>query len=76
MVEPEKVANAVVRAIEKDKAEIVVMRGPGRLMKALMDLFPGFGPAMNRLAGAEKVMSSVADYRDAQRRAAIASSVE
>ena len=76
MVEPEKVANAVVRAIEKDKAEIVVMRGPGRLMKALMDLFPGFGPAMNRLAGAEKVMSSVADYREAQRRAAIASSVE
>jgi len=75
-VEPEKVANAVVRAIEKDKAEIVVMRGPGRLMKALMDLFPGFGPAMNRLAGAEKVMSSVADYREAQRRAAIASSVE
>jgi short-subunit dehydrogenase len=66
MVTPEKVARAVVRAIDKDKAEIVLMPGPGRLMKALMDLFPSLGPAMNRLAGAEKLMSSIADYREAQ----------
>ncbi len=65
MVKPERVANAVVRAIEKDKAEIVVMPGPGRLLKALMDLFPGLGPAMNRMSGAEKLMGSVADYREA-----------
>ena len=70
MVKPEKVARAVVRAIEKDKAELVVMPGPGRLMKALLDFFPGLGPAMNRLAGAEKLMSSVADYREAQHNAA------
>jgi short-subunit dehydrogenase len=70
MVKPEKVARAVVRAIERDKAEIVVMPGPGRLMKALMDLFPGFGPAMNRISGAEKLMSSVADYREARRHSA------
>src|SRR5438067_2999652 len=70
MVKPEKVARAVVRAIEKDKAELVVMPGPGRLLKALMDLFPGFGPAMNRLAGADKLMSAVADYREAQHEAA------
>jgi short-subunit dehydrogenase len=68
MVKPEKVGRAVVRAIEKDKAEIVVMPGPGRLLKALMDLFPGLGPAMNRLTGAEKLMNSVADYREAQYR--------
>ena len=49
MVRPETVATAVVRAIAKDKAELVVMPGPGRLMKALMDFFPAFGPAMNRL---------------------------
>ena len=73
MVRPEKVARAVVRAIEKDKAELVVMPGPGRLLKALLDLFPGFGPALNRLAGAEKLMSSVADYREAQHRAASSS---
>src|SRR5437868_6799887 len=38
------VAVAVVKAIAHDKAEIVVMPGPGRLMKALLDLFPGLGP--------------------------------
>jgi short-subunit dehydrogenase len=70
MVKPEKVAKAVVRAIEKDKAELVVMPGPGRLIKALMDLFPGLGPSMNRIVGAEKLMGSVADLREAQHRTA------
>lgn len=65
MATPEKVAKAVVRAIEKDKAELVVMPGPGRLMKALMDYFPGFGPAMTRLSGGERVMAEIADYREA-----------
>jgi short-subunit dehydrogenase len=76
MVSPERAARAVVRAIEKDKPELVVMPGPGRLLKALMDLFPGFGPAMNRLAGADKVMSAVADYRETQHRAASAVTFE
>jgi len=66
MVTPEKVAKAVIRAIDKDKAEIVVMPGPGRLLKALMDLLPGFGPAMNRVSGVEKLIASVADHREAQ----------
>jgi short-subunit dehydrogenase len=66
-VPPEKVAKSVVRAIEKDKVEIVVMRGPGRVMKALMDLFPGLGPAMNRASGAEKLLAQVADRREAAR---------
>jgi short-subunit dehydrogenase len=70
MVGPDRVAKAVVRAIEKDKAEIVVMRGPGRFMKALMDLFPGFGPAMNRISGAERLMATVADHREAAHEAA------
>jgi short-subunit dehydrogenase len=65
MVKPEKVAGAVVRAIDKDRAEIVVMPGPGRLLKALMDLSPGLGRAMNRISGAEKLMGLVADYREA-----------
>jgi short-subunit dehydrogenase len=64
MVKPEYVAKAVVRAITKDKAEIVVMPGPGRFLKSLMDLFPGFGAAMNRASGAEKTMSVVADFRE------------
>lgn len=69
MVTPEKVAKAVVRAIEKDRAEIVVMPGPGRLLKALMDLFPGFGPAMTRMSGGERFMGVVADHREEQHEA-------
>ena len=72
MVKPKKVADAVVRAIEKDKAEIVVMPGPGRLMKALMDLFPGLGPAVTRISGGGKVMEQVADLREAAHAASIA----
>jgi hypothetical protein len=32
-----------------------------------MDYFPGLGPALNRLSGADKLMTSVADYREATR---------
>ena len=60
-----KISPSVLRAIDKDKAEIVVMPGPGRLLKALMDLFPGFGPAMNRLSGGEKLIALIADQREA-----------
>lgn len=66
MVSPQKVANAVVRAIEKDKPEKVVMPGPGRVMKSVMDFFPGFGPAMTRMSGAERTISQVADHREAE----------
>jgi short-subunit dehydrogenase len=66
-VPPEKVAAAVLRAIRKPTAEIVVSVGPGRFLKALMDYFPGLGPVINRLSGATKLMASVADYREAQR---------
>jgi short-subunit dehydrogenase len=55
----EHVANAVVRAIGKDLPEIVVMPGPGRLVKALMDLFPNLGPAMNRMAGTNATLRKV-----------------
>jgi hypothetical protein len=32
-----------------------------------MDYFPGLGPGLNRLSGADKLMTSVADYREATR---------
>src|SRR5438105_7491861 len=57
------VGKAVVTAIRKDRAEIVVMPGPGRLMKALMDLFPSVGPTMNERAGATELMRKVIDHR-------------
>jgi short-subunit dehydrogenase len=66
-IPPEKVAAATLRAIGKPRAEIVVSVGPGRLLKALMDYFPGLGPAINRVSGAEKLMASVADHREAAR---------
>ena len=58
-----QVGRAVVTAIERDKAEIVVMPGPGRLIKALMDLWPGLGPAMNRAVGADKTMRAIVEFR-------------
>ena len=66
-VRPEKVAAATLRAIDRPRAEIVVSVGPGRILKALMDYFPGLGPALNRLSGASKLMASVAEYRESQR---------
>ena len=57
----------MLRAIAKPKAEMVVSVGPGRILKALMDYFPGLGPAINRLSGATKLMAAVADYRESQR---------
>ena len=57
------VAAAVMTVIRKDRAEIVVLPGPGRLLKALMDLFPGFGAAMNRMAGADVTMRRVIEAR-------------
>jgi hypothetical protein len=56
-----------VRAIKRDKAEIVIFPGPGRLMKALWDFFPGLGPAMNRMAGVNGVMERIAIAREQQR---------
>jgi short-subunit dehydrogenase len=66
-VRPEKVAKAVQRAIRKPRPEMVVAVGPGRILKALFDYFPGLGPAVNRVSGAASLMASVADYREAQR---------
>jgi NAD(P)-dependent dehydrogenase (short-subunit alcohol dehydrogenase family) len=41
--------------------------GPGRLIKALWDFFPGMGPSMNRMAGVEGVMERIAVVREQQR---------
>jgi short-subunit dehydrogenase len=57
------VGKAVLTAIRRDRAEIVVMPGPGRLIKALMDLFPSMGPAMNQAAGANATMRRVIEHR-------------
>jgi short-subunit dehydrogenase len=62
---PEAVAQAVLKSIRRDKAEIVIMPGPGRLMRALMDFFPGMGSLMGQMGA--PVMKQVVDFRERQR---------
>jgi short-subunit dehydrogenase len=66
MVPAQAVARAVIKAVRKDKAELVVMPGPGRLMRAIMDYFPGLGPAMNRAAGATASMQKIIELRESK----------
>src|SRR5438105_5997735 len=58
------VAEAVLTAIRKGRPEVVVMPGPGRLMKALLDLFPRPGPSMNGMAGADATMRPAIELRE------------
>lgn len=70
-VSAESVARSVVDAIKRDRAELVLMPGPGRLMKAAMDFFPGLGPAINRISGSTATMQRVIQFREEQRHAVI-----
>ena len=65
MSPPEAVAQAVLKSIRRNKAEIVIMPGPGRLMRALMDFFPGMGSLMGQMGA--PVMKQVVDFREWQR---------
>jgi short-subunit dehydrogenase len=67
MPHAKKVGGAAVRAIKRNKAEIVIFPGPGRLMKALWDYLPGMGPSMNRMAGVDELMEKIAIAREEQR---------
>jgi short-subunit dehydrogenase len=57
------VAKAVVKAIATDRAETVVMPGPGRLILALLELFPSLGATLMRLSGANAAMARVIAHR-------------
>ena len=65
------VARGVVKAVTKDKAELVIQPGPGRLIRALMDYFPALGPALNRAAGATTTMQRIIEQREAKSDAAV-----
>ena len=60
---PQDVAQAVVRAIKRDRAIVVVMPGPGGLMKILMDALPSLGPRMNEMAGVSDMVQRLATLR-------------
>jgi short-subunit dehydrogenase len=70
MASAQSVARAVVKAVNKDRAELVIMPGPGRLIRAIMDYFPALGPALNRAAGATTTMQKIIEQRGAKTDAA------
>ena len=70
MAPAEAVARAVIKAVTKDRAELVIMPGPGRLLRAVMDYFPALGPALNRAAGATTSMQKIIEQREAKAAAA------
>jgi short-subunit dehydrogenase len=63
-VSPAEIGKATVRAIAKDKPEVVLLPGPGKAIRAIMDRFPGLGPRMNRVSGAQATMRTVTEYRE------------
>jgi NAD(P)-dependent dehydrogenase (short-subunit alcohol dehydrogenase family) len=63
-VSADAVGRAVVRSIRRDLAEVVVMPGPGRLIKSVMDLVPALGPWMNRSSGATATLRRVMEHRE------------
>ena len=72
LASPAKIGKQTVRAIRRDKRELAVLPGPGKLLRAVMDRFPGLGPAMNRATGTSKTMRTVAEYRERKARLAAA----
>ncbi len=70
MAHAESVARAVAKAVKKDRAELVIMPGPGRLLRVIMDYFLALGPALNRAAGATTTMQKIIDQREAKADAA------
>jgi short-subunit dehydrogenase len=66
MAPAESVARAVAKAVNKDRAELVIMPGPGRLLRAVLDYFPALGPALNRAAGATSTMQKIIELREAE----------
>jgi short-subunit dehydrogenase len=68
LVSPVKIGELTIKAIRSDKAELAVLPGPGKLLRGVMDRFPGLGPAMNRATGTNKTMAAVAEYREREAR--------
>jgi short-subunit dehydrogenase len=66
MAPAQAVARAVVTAVAKDRAELVIQPGPGRLLRALLDYFPALGPLLNRAAGTTTTMNKIMKQREAR----------
>lgn len=63
-ITPAKVASDVVKAIKKDRPEMLVYRGPGRLVSGFAELAPGLFERIYPVFGTNKVFGELADARD------------
>ncbi len=66
VVSPEKVAKDVVKAIKRDRPEMIVYRGPGRVVAVLSELAPGLFERVYPVFQTNKVFGQLADARDKQ----------
>ena len=66
VVSPEKVAKDVVKAIRRDRPEMIVYRGPGRVVAGLSELAPGLFERVYPVFQTNKVFGQLADARDKQ----------
>ena len=57
---PQKVAAAMIRAIKKDKPEVIVNPGPMRLLSGISELFPGMFERVFPIFGSNKLFEKVA----------------
>jgi short-subunit dehydrogenase len=60
-VPPERVGKAVVRAIERDRPEVLVVSRPVRPLIALGAVAPGVAGRLSRMAGVDEVWRQVAE---------------
>jgi short-subunit dehydrogenase len=66
-VTPARVAANVVKGIKRDRPEMLVYRGPARLITAFAESTPGVFEKLFPLFGSNKIFEQVADARDAER---------
>jgi short-subunit dehydrogenase len=60
-VTPQQVADATVKAIEEDKAEIIVARGLAKIVDVFHAISPGFTTSIARRSGAYKFLAKAKD---------------
>lgn len=66
-VTPAKVASDVVKAIKRDRPEMLVYRGPGRLVSAIAEGAPGVFERVFPVFGTTGMFGKIADAREKQR---------
>ncbi len=69
-VTPKKVASDVVKAIRRDRPEMLVYRGPGRVVSAFAEAAPGLFERVFPVFGTGTLFRKIAEAREKQRETA------